>query len=105
MNTRTAASGSAGLIVAMLVAAAWALTRLPPGEAIAIHYGIAGAPNGWAPASIALFILPATAIGLSALRATLPRITPRGANLGGRRSPTERFGWRRRRSWRSSRVR
>lgn len=81
MNNRIAAWSSGVLIIGMLIAAGWALTRLPRGLPVPIHYDISGAPNWWAPAYIALFILPVAAAFLWMLRVIFPRITPRGPNL------------------------
>jgi uncharacterized membrane protein len=81
MPNRTAAIVSAALIGAMLAAAAVTLAVIPAATRLPIHYGFDGRANRWAPASIALFLLPAVSALLWVLFAVLPRIDPRGANL------------------------
>jgi uncharacterized membrane protein len=72
---------SAVIILAMTAAGAWALRQLPPGATIAVHFAANGTQNGWAPAAIGLFLLPAAAAITTALAFVLPRIDPRGQNL------------------------
>jgi uncharacterized membrane protein len=72
---------SAALILAMAAGGFWALGKLPPGATIAVHFAADGTPNGWAHASVGLFILPVAAALTTALAFILPRIDPRGQNL------------------------
>jgi uncharacterized membrane protein len=69
------------LVVVMFVAACWTLMRVPAGSQIPIHFGLQGAPNGWAPAPVGLFLLPVAGALLWTSRVVLPRIDPRGRNL------------------------
>lgn len=81
MANRATAITTGILILGMLVAATRAIFLLPAGTSIPIHYGLTGVPNRWAPATVALFLLPGIAIVLWAVRIALPRIDPRGRNL------------------------
>lgn len=69
------------LLLAMLAAAARVMADLPPGKLLAVHFDAAGAPDGWAPAWLALLVIPALSLGMLALFALLPKIDPRGENL------------------------
>jgi uncharacterized membrane protein len=46
-----------------------------------VHWGLDGRPDGYAPAWLGLFVLPAVATVVIAVLATLPRIEPRRENL------------------------
>jgi uncharacterized membrane protein len=81
MNIRTPVIVSFCLIAAMLAIAAWAWQASPPLARIPVHWGLNGQPNGWAPKSKALLMLPVTAVGLTVLFAVLPAIEPRRRNL------------------------
>jgi uncharacterized membrane protein len=72
---------SAALILAMAAGGFWALRQLPPDATIAVHFTANGTPNGWARATVGLFILPAVAAFTTALAFVLPRIDPRAQNL------------------------
>jgi uncharacterized membrane protein len=81
MSNRTAGWITGALTLAGLIAGAWTVTRIGPGHSIAVHFGVDGRPNGWAPARVGLFIFPAINAMLWGLQMVLPRVTPRGANL------------------------
>jgi len=81
MHNRNAGLVNGALVLFMLAAGAWTLTRIPPGHVVPIHFGLDGRPNGWAPAGVGLFIPPAVGALMCALMFLLPKITPRGANL------------------------
>ena len=59
MHNRNAGLVNGALVLFMLAAGAWTLTRIPPGHVVPIHFGLDGRPNGWAPAGVGLFIPPA----------------------------------------------
>jgi uncharacterized membrane protein len=69
------------LILAMLAASAEAWQLLPAGAHIAVHWDIAGRPNGFAGKPFALLFTPVLAAGLCAVLALIPRIEPRRMNL------------------------
>jgi uncharacterized membrane protein len=69
------------VVAAMVALSAWAWTVTPAGLQIAVHWGIDGRPNGFAPKSFGFIILPCFALALSLLFAVLPAIEPRRANL------------------------
>ena len=81
MTQRLSGWITAALALAGFAAAAWTLTVIPPGARVPIHFDIDGRPNGWAPASVGLFVIPGIAALLWAAGPILPRITPRGDNL------------------------
>ena len=81
MSNRMAGWITGALVLATTAAGAWTLSRVAPGQRLPVHFGLDGRPNGWAPASVALFISPAMGALMWVLRAVLPKITPRGANL------------------------
>lgn len=76
-------AASLAVIALMAAVSAWAWLRLPEAP-IAIHFGLGGQPNGWAPKLQALAIGPAMALGLSLVFAFLALFTPEKA--GPRRS-------------------
>jgi uncharacterized membrane protein len=69
------------LILAMLAASAEAWQLLPAGAQIAVHWDIAGRPNGFAGKPFALLFAPALAAGLCAVLALIPHLEPRRINL------------------------
>ena len=81
MSQRVTGALLALIVVASALAGAWTLTQVAPGQAIATHFDGQGHANGWAPARIALFIMPAVAALMGGLWFLLPRVTPRGDNL------------------------
>ncbi|MTW14372.1 DUF1648 domain-containing protein [Pseudoduganella eburnea] len=72
---------ASALLAVMACAAARVLFEVPFTTPLAIHFDAAGNPNGWAPAWIALALIPLIALGLLGLAALLPKIGPRSANL------------------------
>jgi uncharacterized membrane protein len=68
-------------ITAMVLISAWGWMIIPAGARIAVHWGVNGAPNGFASKERALLILPVVAVALTALFALIPSIEPRRANL------------------------
>jgi uncharacterized membrane protein len=85
MSIRMAGWITGTITLALLIAGAWTLSRMPAGQTVPIHFDAAGRPNGWAPAIVGLFVIPAVSLLMWLLQMLLPSITPRGANL--RRSP------------------
>jgi len=69
------------LVAAMAAAGYWAWMQLPPHAEIAVHWGVSGAPNGFAERTRALFLLPIMGMLVTALFCVLPSIEPRRANL------------------------
>jgi uncharacterized membrane protein len=69
------------LIAAMLAASAEAWQLVPAGTRIAVHWDIAGRPNGFAGKPFALLFAPLLAAGICAVLAVVPRIEPRRMNL------------------------
>jgi uncharacterized membrane protein len=92
MNLRPFTIAAVVAIAAMLGLAAWGWGQIPAGAEVAIHWGIDGQPNGYAPKEIALFILPAVAAGLALLLSVVPRFEPRSANLARSRSAYVQVG-------------
>lgn len=70
-----------GLILAMVLAGAWARLQLPEGAQVPVHFNLHGEANRWAEANLGLFVLPWTALVLLAAQWIAPRIDPRGENL------------------------
>ena len=81
MKVRTLVVVGGALIASMVAVAAWTLTQIPAQTLIAVHWGIDGRADGYAPAWLGLLALPAIAVVVVALLAALPRIEPRRANL------------------------
>lgn len=81
MINRQAAFTSATLVVVMLAAALWALGHVPEGTRVPIHYGIDGAPDGWASVPVGLFFFPVVSALIWCVLAVLPLIDPRQENL------------------------
>lgn len=76
-------AASLAVIAVMAAVSVWAWLRLPEAP-IAVHFGLEGQPNGWAPKLQALATGPAIALGLSLVLAFLALFTPEKA--GPRRS-------------------
>lgn len=75
---------SAAVIVFTTACAIWAAVQIPEGAVVAVHWNIAGRPDGWAHRNVAilyLFLVPALTILLAGTFAVLPRIEPRRQNL------------------------
>jgi len=81
MNLRPFVIAAGIAVAAMLGLAAWAWSQIPAGASVAVHWGIDGSADGFAPKEIALLILPGLGAALAALFAVLPRFEPRSANL------------------------
>lgn len=72
--------GSAVLIGLMLAVSAWALPQLGD-RPVAVHFGIDGRPNGYAPPLTAVLAMPITAVILAAVLTVAPRLMPRNSRL------------------------
>ena len=81
MNTRPIVLITAGVVAVQLVLAGYALTQLPAGAQIAIHWGANGEPNGYADAWFGLLVLPVLTAVLGPFLAFIPRFDPRAENL------------------------
>lgn len=69
-----------GLVVATLAAAVsvWVYTRLP--EAVATHWNLQGAPDGYSSRLWAAAVMPLAILGLTGLFNVLPKVDPRREN-------------------------
>lgn len=76
MRTRRLILLSALVALGLSGIAALALSRLPAGVQLPVHWNADGRPNGFAPAGTALFMPVIVTVVLSALLACLPRIEP-----------------------------
>jgi len=81
MNRRPFLIASLAAIGAMLAMSAYGVAALPAGETIAIHWGLDGHPDGWAPKEVGLLLTQAIAAALAVLLLVLPAVEPRRANL------------------------
>ena len=81
MSIRTAAWIAGAVVLASLAAGILALVQIPDGRLVATHFDAAGRPNGWMPASVAFFIMPAVGALMWVVQVLAPRVTPRGENL------------------------
>lgn len=81
MNDRFRSAAGWVLIALMAAASAWALSALPSGAQVAVHFDAQGQPDGWGDARWVLALLPLLALLMQGLRRVLPGIDPRGANL------------------------
>jgi uncharacterized membrane protein len=81
MTQRATGAALGAIVLASALVGVWALTRVPPGQLVATHFDATGRANGWSPAPIAMFIMPAMAALMVGLWFVLPRVTPRGDNL------------------------
>ncbi len=72
---------AAGLIAAMAATGVWALLHVNGNAAVPIHFDLSGTPNGFAPAWLALLLLPASGVLIWLLPMVLARIDPRGENV------------------------
>lgn len=81
MNTRPIVRITIVMVALQLVLALYALTQLPAGAQIAIHWGVNGEPNGYADAWFGLLILPVMTALLGPFLAVIPRFDPRAENL------------------------
>lgn len=81
MNRRPGLMVSAVAFTEMLGISAWAWTQIPEGARIATHFDLSGRANGYSSKPVALFLLPAIALGIGALMYFLPNLEPRQLNL------------------------
>jgi uncharacterized membrane protein len=81
MPYRYSLLASAVLIVAMVAISLWGMHAIPAAARIAIHWNVEGAVDGYAGKPKALWLMPAMALGLTALFAALPALEPRQKNL------------------------
>ena len=81
MNRRNLAIFSAIVVAAMTVLGVWAWFQLPADAQIPIHWGVDGQPNGYAPKTVGLFLLPLITVGVAAVFWAIPVIEPRRANI------------------------
>jgi uncharacterized membrane protein len=81
MNRRPFLFAAIVAIGAMLAISAYGLAAVPAGLLIAIHWGLDGTPDGWAPREIGLLVIPAIASVLAILLLALPSVEPRRAHL------------------------
>jgi len=72
---------SLALVAAMAAVSLYGWIAIPSGARIAIHWGLEGAPDGFAGKGLALSVMPAIALLISAALALVPRIDPRRSNL------------------------
>jgi uncharacterized membrane protein len=79
MNVRKQILVSAGMIGAMLAAAGGAY-RLAPAH-LAVRWNIYGEPSGFADRGVALLLLPAIALALTAVFALVPAVAPARSRL------------------------
>ena len=71
-------AGSALVVLAIGVAG---YLHVPPGTLVAIHFGPAGAANGWASPVMAFFTAPFICAGLLLFQSLLPAIKPSADDL------------------------
>jgi len=81
MNLRIFHIVSAISIGAMLAISAYAWFQLPADAQVPIHWNTAGEIDGYTSKAVALWLVPAMAIGLVALLSFIPRIDPRRTHL------------------------
>ena len=81
MNRRNLAIFSAIVVAAMTVLGVWAWFQLPADAQIPIHWGVDGQPNGYAPKTVGLFLLPLITVGVAAVFWAIPVVEPRRANI------------------------
>ena len=71
---------SAIVLTLMLAASAWAWPRLGS-QLVAVHFGLDGRPNGFAPKGQAVFVLPGVAFLIALIFAIMPPLMPARARL------------------------
>lgn len=92
MSFRPLIVASALVASGMALVSAIALTRLPPGTMLPIHWNAAGEADRFGEARYALFLPVLLTIGISTIMAALPRIEPMQRNLEGS-APLFRAAW------------
>jgi uncharacterized membrane protein len=73
MKLRSATLVCAVLIAAMVDVGAFGYLHLPSNALVAVHFGLSGQPDGFAPKAIGLSIMPTAAAILTAFLLALPR--------------------------------
>jgi len=68
-------------ILAMVTLSLWSMGQLPEDAQFAIHWNAKGVADGFAGAAVVLWMMPAMALGISALLAVVPFLDPRKSNL------------------------
>ena len=81
MHRRDLVIFSALVIGAMTLLGIWAWLQLPADAQIPVHWGLDGQPNGYAPKTVGLFLLPLITLGIAAVFWAIPVIEPRRANI------------------------
>jgi uncharacterized membrane protein len=81
MRTRTLLWITAASVAFQAALSAWALTQIPAGAQVPIHWGIDGRPDGYADALPALLFTPGITLLLGLLLAVVPTFDPRRGNL------------------------
>jgi uncharacterized membrane protein len=81
VNRKPGIIASALLIAFMGAVSLWAWAQIPAGRQIAVHWDVAGNPNGYASKEVALLLLPIVALAIALLLAFIPQIEPRRLNL------------------------
>ena len=81
MHRRELLVVSTVVVAAMLVLGAWAWLQLPADAQVPIHWGVDGQPNGYAPKTIGLFLMPLITIGVAAVFWVIPVVEPRRVNI------------------------
>lgn len=70
---------SLGLLATMVAASLAAWLTIAPGAELAVHFGLDGTPNRYAPAPFALSIIPAAALLSTVIFAFTPRFDRKAA--------------------------
>ena len=81
IDRRPALVATAVAIVWELGVAVYGFSRVPPGAQVAVHWDLAGHPNGYGPAWSGFLLAPVLTAVISAVLAVLPSIEPRRHNL------------------------
>lgn len=82
MNATLPLKVSAGALLAMLVASAWALVIVPADAQVAVHFNMEGQPDRFASPLFAFSIMPLGVLFATAIFAVAPRFEHQKANLG-----------------------
>lgn len=81
MNPRPLLIVGGVIVVVMLAVSAVAWPQIPDDAQVPIRWGLGGEPDGFGPKWVALLLLPALLVPLTALLAFIPSIDPRRDNL------------------------